>query len=68
MMLMPDISCDLCADTGPLILRGRCHPTAPLRVDIDNNVLTLRCYIPDCDRLVAQFKVTEFQNPEVANA
>lgn len=50
-------SCDLCGDAGPLVLGGRCHPSAPLRVVLDGDVLTLRCYVPSCDREVAVFRV-----------
>lgn len=54
-----DAKCDLCDDANEagLFLRGRCHPTAPLRVVLDGDVLTLRCYVPDCDRFVASFEV-----------
>jgi hypothetical protein len=51
----PELACDLCGDTGPLRVGSRCHPTAPLRAVLDGHQLTLRCYIPTCDRLVATF-------------
>jgi hypothetical protein len=48
-------ACELCGDTGRLDLSSRCHPTAPLRAVIDNGRLTLRCYVPECDRVVADW-------------
>lgn len=53
--------CEFCGDTGPLVLVGRCHPTAPLRAVIEDGELTLRCYIPECDRVVAQFKLAPLE-------
>lgn len=51
-------TCEFCGDTGPLVLVGRCHPTAPLRAVLDNGILTLRCYLPECDRVVARFQAS----------
>lgn len=50
-------SCELCGDQGPLLLRARCHMTAPLRVELDGDTIILSCYLPDCGREVARFKV-----------
>ncbi len=51
--------CDLCGDTsGAVFLHARCHPSAPMRASMEGNVLTLRCYLPDCDRMVVQFNAT----------
>lgn len=55
---LPD-GCDLCDDAGPLFVHQRCHPTAPLRAIIEDSVLTLRCYVPECGRVVGKFKVTD---------
>lgn len=55
----PRAGCDLCADAGPLHLRGRCHPTAPLRAVLTGDVIELRCYVPACDRVVARFRLAE---------
>lgn len=53
------IGCDLCGDaTSQMFLRARCHPTAPLRAVLEDDVLTLRCYLPDCDREVVHFDFT----------
>lgn len=49
--------CEFCGDQGPLLLRARCHLTAPLRVVLDGDQLVVRCYVPDCDREVARFTV-----------
>ena len=54
---MADEKCEFCNNTGPLVLLPRCHLSAPLRVVLDAGVLTLRCYLPGCDRVVARFKV-----------
>jgi hypothetical protein len=52
--------CDLCDDNrGPMYLHARCHMTAPLQASLEGSVLTLRCYLPDCRRIVAQMRVTE---------
>lgn len=52
-----DLSCDLCGDQGPLLLQAKCHMTAPLRVVLDGDTLILFCYVPECNREVARFKV-----------
>lgn len=52
--------CELCSDNkGPFHLHARCHFTAPLRASIENGILTLSCYIPECSRVVASFRVEE---------
>lgn len=52
----PD-GCDLCGDQGPLLLHARCHLTAPLQIEMDGDELIIRCYVPDCRREVARFKI-----------
>lgn len=59
------LECELCGDTQTLVLVGRCHPTAPLRAEIENGVLTLRCYIPDCNRFIARFEISEVPVTEI---
>lgn len=50
--------CELCGDNeGPKSLHAKCHMTAPLQASFDNGVITLSCYIPDCRRVVARFKI-----------
>jgi hypothetical protein len=50
--------CDLCGD-WPVQLRGRCHPSAPLRASMERpGEVILRCYIPSCNRIVAVLNVT----------
>jgi len=49
--------CELCGDQGPLLLRARCHLTAPLRVTLEEDQLLLHCYLPSCGREVARFSV-----------
>ena len=52
-----DKGCDLCGD-WPVQLRGKCHTTAPLRAELDETgLLTLRCYVPDCNSIVAQLRL-----------
>jgi hypothetical protein len=54
-----DQGCELCGDF-PVQLRGRCHPTTPLRVTlIEDNTLILNCYVPDCNREVGRFKIDQ---------
>lgn len=54
-----DDGCELCGD-WPVILSPRCHLTAPLKAVLeDEETLVLRCYVPECNREVARFKVTE---------
>ena len=48
--------CDLCGDQGPLVLKPICHLTAPLRAEFENGILTLYCYVPECNRVVATFE------------
>lgn len=57
-------ACDLCHDatsptaTGPLHIHSKCHITAPLRAEFENGVLSLYCYVPECNRLVGKFVIT----------
>lgn len=52
-------ACDLCGDQpGDIHLRANCHLTAPLSATLEDGVLTLRCYVPECSRVVARFRVT----------
>lgn len=62
--VMSQPKCDLCHDpeTGKpeeMFLHARCHMTAPLQASYKDGVLTLRCYVPECRREVASFKVSE---------
>lgn len=49
--------CDLCGNgTGDVkYLHAVCHITAPMRGELKDNKLTLRCYV--CNREVATFTV-----------
>lgn len=52
--------CDLCGDQpdqNEMYLYQMCHLTAPLEVCLMNDVLIVRCYVPDCRREVARFKI-----------
>lgn len=55
--------CDLCGDQGPLLLKAKCHLTAPLAVTLDGDVLIVRCYLPACGREVARFNIVRPGNP-----
>lgn len=49
--------CDLCGDF-PAQLTSRCHPSAPLRVEVlSEHEVALYCYVPECNRLVARLKL-----------
>jgi hypothetical protein len=55
--------CELCGDF-PVTLRGRCHPSAPLRVSMEaDGTLILRCYVPTCNREVVRFLVSPAPHP-----
>lgn len=64
-----DDQCGMCSGfSAHLHIHGRCHPSAPLRAEIGpGNELTLFCYLPDCNRVVARFqsvsRVLECPNP-----
>ena len=53
--------CELCGDqpdvNEELFLHAACHLTAPLQASIVGDTLTLRCYVPDCKKVVATFKI-----------
>jgi len=55
---VPEIKgCELCGDF-PVGLHGRCHTTAPLRIDMeDSTTMVVRCFLPECNRVVAKFRV-----------
>jgi len=49
--------CDLCGDF-PVRLHARCHPLAPLRVEMPSAAeIVFYCYVPDCNREVARFPI-----------
>ncbi len=51
-------TCDFCKDfTAVAHIHARCHSAAPLRAELSNGVLTLFCYLPDCNRRVARFEL-----------
>ena len=55
--------CEMCGDNDqPIFLHARCHLTAPLKASIENGILNLRCYVPDCLRVVAKFKIDRIEN------
>ncbi len=55
--------CELCGDNhGPLNLHSKCHLTAPLRAELEDGVLTLRCYVPTCNRVVVKMRVIAFED------
>lgn len=59
------MKCELCEDATEeqaLVLMARCHFGAPLRAEYQNGALTLRCYVPDCNRVVARFTCTPNPN------
>ena len=68
--IAPARSCDLCADNpqltasvrqlgdGTMHLHARCHATAPLRLELEGELLRAYCYVPSCNRLVASFTVS----------
>ena len=55
----PLLRCELCGDDSMIILQGRCHITAPLQATLEGDVLTLRCYIPECARVIARVRISE---------
>lgn len=62
-MFGPVSGCGLCGDNSqPLHLHASCHMTAPLRAELENGVLTLFCYRPDCNRVVARFILATHPN------
>lgn len=49
--------CEFCGDF-PVRLHSKCHPTAPLRIEMDKeNILTAYCYIPECNKKVFRAKM-----------
>jgi hypothetical protein len=51
--------CEFCGDNSqPVHLHARCHLTAPLRAELADGVLTLYCYIPECNRVVVRVAVS----------
>lgn len=49
--------CEFCGDQGPLLLKAKCHLTAPLLAELDGSTLILKCYLPSCMKEVARFTV-----------
>ena len=65
---MSEAKCDLCGDNSRVHLHSRCHMTAPLAADIAEGVLTLQCYVPECGRILGQFRVGEIADLQAENA
>lgn len=58
-------TCDLCGDQPEILwLHQRCHLSAPLQASLEGDVLTLSCYVPDCRRVVARFKIDRILETE----
>lgn len=55
--------CDLCGDQpeAGTVLYSNCHYTAPLKARMEGDTLILSCYVPECSREVARFKVTAWE-------
>jgi hypothetical protein len=51
----------MCGDNeAPLYLHAKCHMTAPLQAILHGDgTLELRCYVPNCQRTVVKYKITE---------
>ena len=54
---VPGPVCDLCGDDDRMRLRALCHLQAPLAVTFEDGMLVLSCYVPDCGREIARFKL-----------
>ncbi len=54
---VPAEECEFCGSSGPLQLTPRCHTCAPLMAILEGDTLTLKCYLPECQREVARFTV-----------
>lgn len=51
--------CAVCGEF-PVILSARCHPAAPMRVQMNKDgELELYCYVQECNRFVARFEVKQ---------
>ncbi len=51
--------CELCGDF-PAHLRSVCHTSAPLRAEMhEGGILKLFCFLPECNRLVAEFQTVQ---------
>ena len=49
--------CELCGDF-PVEFRGRCHPSAPVRIEMDEfRILSVFCFVPDCNKLITRLPV-----------
>ena len=55
--------CELCGDQGALLLKARCHMTAPLQAVLDGDTLILKCYLPTCGKEVVRFKIQREVRP-----
>lgn len=61
-------TCEFCGDQDHLILKPRCHLTAPLLAELDGDTLVLKCYIPSCMREVVRFKILRSDELDVLKA
>ncbi len=59
---IPDDGCELCGDF-PTHLHARCHPTAPLRIELhEDNLLVMYCFVPTCNREVWRCKIKDMRH------
>lgn len=50
--------CEFCDEVnGEMFLHAKCHIAAPLEVSVVDGWLIIRCYLPDCGKEVARFKL-----------
>lgn len=62
-------NCTVCGDSSNILyLVGACHPQAPLRLVYrvtgqGQGILSVSCYIPECQRLVGTFEVSTVLSP-----
>lgn len=69
-MVVATHGCELCGDF-PVQLHARCHPTAPLRVEMPSpGELVFYCYLPSCNREVTRLRVQSdrYENDHLATA
>ena len=56
--------CDLCGDIPEeIFIHGKCHMSAPLQASIIGDEIILRCYLPECQRLIVKYKLSP-EKPE----
>lgn len=63
---MAAAACGECGSLHDLVMVPRCHPGAPTRISSQSSNLVVRCYVPECSRVVVILELEADVDAEAA--